>query len=64
MDSDRSTIQVGLTRCANDVGNKEEVGMISRHLALARTCVVVSFTDMGKTQGEEVGKEFSFGYNL
>lgn len=42
--------------------------MIFRHLVLAPACVVVSFTDMGKTKGEEVGKglkylEFSFGYN-
>lgn len=61
---------MGLARCANelDVGSKEEIGMISRHLTLAPACVVVSFTDMGKTEGEEIGKglknqEFSFGYN-
>lgn len=54
MDSNRSTVQLELTRCANesDVGNKEEVGMISRHLALVPACVMVSFTDMGKTEGE------------
>lgn len=70
MDSHQSTIQIRWTRCTNELtlGNKEEVGMIFRHLVLAPACVVVSFTDMGKTKGEEVGKglkylEFSFGYN-
>lgn len=59
-----------LTICANElnVGNKEEVGMISRYLTLAPAYMVVSFTDMGTTEEKEVGKglknqEFSFGYN-
>lgn len=48
-----------MTRCANelDVGSKEKVGVISRHLALAPACVVVSFTDMGKTEREEIERD-------